>query len=304
MTYWQATVTTTSEFSDTLSVVLMDYGSDGVSVIDSEDIKSVLKAHTWDYADQSLWQANDPTVYVCGYYPESYDFSPLTEKLNELRSMPGLSVGTLELSLKKIDSADYENEWKKYYAPIELDKIVIVPQWIRYVGDKIKVLIDPGMAFGTGNHETTRLCLKFLERLDVAGTRVADIGCGSGILGAAALKLGAEYCLMTDIDPQATDAARRNCALNRVSERADIRLESVPQGENETFSTVVANITADVLISIAESAAKLLVRDGYMITSGIIHSRADEVKAAYEQYFSMIAEECDGEWRAVLWKKR
>lgn len=304
MKYCQATVSTTTEFADTLSVILIDFGSEGVTVADYEDIKKVLSEHTWDYADESLFGAHDSTVYVTGCYPEDYDFSALNEKLNELREIDGVSVGTLELSIKKIDSADYENEWKKYYAPIELDRIVIVPEWIDYRGDKLKVLLNPGMAFGTGSHETTALCLRFLEHTEVAGKRVADIGCGSGILGAAALKLGAERCFFADIDPQATEATTHNCALNGVSDRADIVTGSLPEDGGEKYSVILANITADILIMILRGAVNALENGGLMITSGIIHSRADEVKNAYSEFFILVEEKTDGEWRGMLWKKK
>lgn len=304
MKYCQATVCTTSEFADTLSVILMDLGSDGVTVTDYEDIKAILSGHTWDYVDDSLLKENDPNVYVSGYYNEDYDFSVLYEKLNELRAFKDLPVGTLELGLKKIDSADYENEWKKYYKPIELEKIVVVPEWLSCDSEKICVLLDPGMAFGTGSHETTKLCLGFLEKECVSGKKVADIGCGSGILGAAVLKLGAKHCFMSDIDEQAVKAAKHNCGLNGVSERAEIVLGSMPENCADEFDLVIANITADVLISLADSVYKSLCNGGKMIMSGIIHSRAQDVKNAYAERFELIEKACDGEWLGFVWQKR
>ncbi len=302
MKYFQATVTTTSEFADTLSVILIEFGSEGVTVYDYEDVKKVLGEHKWDYADGSLLSGGEE-VFVSGYYPENTDFSNLNEKLNELRFMKGINAGTLELDLKKIDSADYENEWKKYYKPIELSKIVIVPEWLKYDGNKIQVLINPGMAFGTGSHETTKLCLEFLEKADVRGKRCADVGCGSGILGAAALKLGAEYCFMADIDSQAVEAAESNCKLNGVYSRAEIREGSFPENGNEKFSIILANITADVLISLKDSFYSNLSSGGTLIMSGIIHSRASDVKKAFSSLFELIEEKSDGEWRGMLWRK-
>lgn len=304
MKYIQATVSTTSEFADTLSVILIDFGSEGVSVTDCQDIKRVLSSHTWDYADESLLSYNDTAAYVSGYYPKDYDFSELSEKLNDLRSESELNVGSLELSITEIDSADYENEWKKYYVPIELDKLVIVPVWLKYEGSKIPVFINPGMAFGTGSHETTKLCLEFLEHENIEGERVADIGCGSGILGAAALKLGAKSCYMSDIDEQAVEAAGKNCEINKVSDRAEIHKGSVPENSEGEFSVITANITADVLISLKDSFFNALCDGGKLIMSGIIHSRAKDVTNAFESKFELISRENSGEWQGMLWRKK
>lgn len=303
MEYYQATVTTTSGFSDTLSVIMINLGSEGVNVVDGEDVARVLREHNWDYADQSLFAPIDENVYVSGYYPLDYDFSHLAEKLNELRVLPDVKTGSLELNLKKINSADYENEWKKYYSPIELERIVVVPQWLKCDSDKLQVRIDPGMAFGTGSHETTKLCLGFLEKARIQGKQVADIGCGSGILGAAALILGAKSCFMTDIDEQAVIAARRNCELNGVAERADIRKGSLTGSEGK-FSVIVANITADVLISLREQFVAALAEGGSLIMSGIIHSRAADVKEAFSPLFTLCEEKSDGEWLGYVWHKK
>ncbi len=304
MKYYKATVTTTSDFADTLSVILIDFGSSGANVADGEDIRRVLAEHNWDYADESLLSKIDPHAYVSGYYPEDFDFAPLAERLNVLRSEGDPSVGSLELHLQLIDSADYENEWKKYYAPIELDSLVIVPEWLDCDSKKLQVRIDPGMAFGTGSHETTKLCLGFLEHISLAGKRVADVGCGSGILGAAALKLGAAQCFLADIDAQAVEAAKRNCALNGVMERAEIIQGTLPVKTEEKFAVIVANITADVLIGLCESFFGALESDGYVVMSGIIHSRVEDVKAAYLRHFALTEQKVDGEWVGFLWQRK
>ena len=303
MKYYQATVTTTSEFADTLSVLLIELGSEGVTVNDYEDVKKVLSEHKWDYADGSLFVGGED-VFVSGYYPENTDFSDLHEKLNALRSMKVINAGTLELELKKIDSADYENEWKKYYKPIELNKVAIVPQWLKYDGDKIQVRINPGMAFGTGSHETTKLCLEFLEKTDLCGKRCADVGCGSGILGAAALKLGAEYCFMADIDEQAVRATLKNCAASGVEKKAVVVQGSLPDNVQNEFFVLLANITADVLISLKNGFFAAVEDGGYVVMSGIINSRAEEVKKAYSEKFELVSQETDGEWQGMMWKKK
>ena len=303
MRYSRATVTTTSDFADTLSVILIDLGSEGVCVTDSAEVLRVLRTHDWDYADETLLNTKvSADAFVTAFYPDDYDFSALIEKLNALRGEQG--AGTLELAIDKIDSADYENEWKKYYKPIEVDKLVVVPEWLSYAGKcPCVVRLDPGMAFGTGSHETTKLCLKLMQTVPLAGAHVADIGCGSGILGAAALELGAKDCFMADLDPQAVDAAKKNCALNGVDSRAQIVQGSITASSG-TFDIILANITADVLALICKPSSACLNKGGYMITSGIIHARSAFVKEAYSQEFALVCEESDGEWEAMIWQKR
>ena len=304
MQYSRATVTTTSEFADTVSVLLIEEGSEGVSVSDHEDVKKVLAEHTWDYADETLLRQSDGAAYVCGFFPVTYDFAALNERLQNLRGFTDLPVGSLELHIDIIDSADYENEWKKFYTPIELQKIVVVPQWLPYEDDKLPVYIDPGMAFGTGSHETTKLCLRFSEEIELRGKRCADVGCGSGILGAAALRLGASSCYLSDIDAQAVEAAKRNCALNGVADRAEIVQGSLPENANGVFAVIVANITADVLIMLAQAVVRALETGGTLIVSGIIHSRASDVIAAYEPHLTLVQVRKDGEWQGMLWAKK
>ena len=303
MRYSRATVTTTSDFADTLSVILIDLGSEGVCVTDDTEVLRTLREHNWDYADESLLRLRAGTAaFVTAFYPEDYDFSALIERLNALRGEEG--VGTLELALDQTDSADYENEWKKYYKPIEVGELVVVPEWLSYEGKcPILVRLDPGMAFGTGSHETTKLCLKLMQTVPLAGARVADIGCGSGILGASALKLGAKDCFMADLDPQAVDAAMKNCALNGVLDRATIVQGSISE-QSGAFDIILANITADVLALICKPSNACLKQGGYMITSGIIHARSAFVKGAYGKEFTLVHEETDGEWEAMVWQKR
>lgn len=304
MKYNRATVTTTGEFADMVSVLLIDMGSEGASVTDYEDVKKVLAEHSWDYADETLFRESDGAAYVSGFYPQDYDFAPLAEALQALRTEGGANAGSLELHIDVIDSSDYENEWKKYYAPIELDRLTVMPAWQKYDGEKIAVYVDPGMAFGTGSHETTKLCLRFLEKEDVRGKVCADVGCGSGILGAAALLLGASSCTMWDIDEQAVKASRQNCARNGVEKRAIIRQGSLPENAGGMFSLITANLTADILIMLKDNLCAALSDGGRLIMSGIIHSRAADVRKAFSSDFVLAECKTDGEWQGMLWQKK
>ena len=153
MEYLQVTVTTTTEFSDIVALCLTEQGSDGVQITDVSDVREVLRAHHWDYADETLLSASDPRVYVSGFF--SADFCPddLLAALQSYRETAQVPVGSLETKIRRLQSADWENEWRKYYAPIEIGEVVIVPQWQTRASDgKKEVRLEPGMAFGTGIH--------------------------------------------------------------------------------------------------------------------------------------------------------
>uniref|UniRef100_UPI00255CF7B5 50S ribosomal protein L11 methyltransferase n=1 Tax=Brachyspira pilosicoli TaxID=52584 RepID=UPI00255CF7B5 len=165
-----------------------------IEVGDSEDIKEVLSSKgNWDYYDESLVRNMPSYAFVTGCFDEDADISALEETLR------GYLGRDAEITVSVKDSADWENEWKKYYSPLDFGKIIVVPKWMDGDYSKTKILIDPGMAFGTGLHESTGMCLTLLSDMDVSGKVVLDVGCGSGILGIAALALGASSCSFIDI---------------------------------------------------------------------------------------------------------
>ena len=205
-----------------------------------------------------------------------------------------------EILIGDIDAADYENEWKKYYNPIKTKHITIVPTWIDYKaskGEKI-MRLDPGMAFGTGSHATTRMCLELME---AEGKDVIDVGCGSGILGIAAKICGAKSVYMCDIDEQAVEFARQNASLNHVDaviERADL-LEGDRQAD-----FIFANITADILMRFSKSIGKHLRKGGIIVLSGIIDKREAEVVQCYRDAgYKIIERQSIDDWRAFKLKR-
>ncbi len=301
MKYLQVTVCTTHEASELIGYMLIEAGSEGTTIKDSSDFAELYKGGIiWDYIDDKLL-SSDERVLVSGFFELNSKLDALYESLDRLRSEGELNVGSLEVTKQVIDSVSWENEWKKYYKPIEIGKVVIVPKWIkRERDDHVEVLIDPGMAFGTGSHETTSMCIRLLCEIPLAGKRVCDFGCGSGILGITAVKLGAKQCIMSDIDSQATKAASENAALNGVSDKV-----TVLQGDllsEGTFDVVVANITADVLIRLSAKIGDLLNDGGTLIVSGIINSRASEVLEAYKG-LTLKQNITDGEWQAFAFTK-
>ena len=180
-----------------------------------------------------------------------------------------------------VEQEDWQNGWRKYYHPMEIGRrLAVVPSWQDYDTDRVKLLLDPGLAFGTGGHETTSLCLEALDELTAGGERVLDIGTGSGILAIAALKLGAASAEGVDIDPVAVRTACENAALNGVADRF-VGLEGdLSDKASGRYDIITANIVANAIIALASAVPALLAAGGRFIASGIIDSRADEVAAA------------------------
>ncbi len=214
-----------------------------------------------------------------------------------------IPLGSLETVAREINSEDWENEWRKYYAPIEIKGVTIVPAWIRYTGGGVPVYIEPGMAFGTGNHETTALCVSLMQEVGIAGKRVIDMGCGSGILGITAARLGAKSVLLSDLDPLATEATEYNARLNGVENVCKVICGDLDLG-GEKADFVLANITADVLIRLYDKLGGVINSGDYAVISGIIHARAAEVENCYARSFDVVKKEIAGEWQAMLLRKK
>ena len=198
-------------------------------------------------------------------------------------------LGTLLMTLEDVRDADWENNWKQYYKPMEIGKrLLVIPQWEKAdPGDRVPLYLDPGLTFGTGAHATTRLCLTALEDLVRGGERVLDLGCGSGILSVAALRLGAESALAVDIDDKCRTAARENAGLNGIGpDRLEVLVgnlltdETVAERIGGGWDLVLANIVADVIIALAPRVRGLLRPGGTFLCSGVIEGRSAEVEAA------------------------
>ena len=299
MKYKTITVFTNHNDADLISSAMFDAGAGGVSILDKQDFLDLVKSDViWDYVDESVLEQSEVVKVSTMCEPTDTDFlGNLQANLEEMKKN-GVQFG--EILIGDIDAADYENEWKKYYNPIKTKHITIVPTWIDYKaskGEKI-MRLDPGMAFGTGSHATTRMCL---ELMDVNGKDVIDVGCGSGILGIAAKICGAKSVYMCDIDEQAVEFARQNASLNHVDaviERADL-LEGDRQAD-----FIFANITADILMRFSKSIGKHLRKGGIIVLSGIIDTREAEVVQCYRDAgYEIIERQCIDDWRAFKLKR-
>lgn len=299
MKYKTITVFTNHNDADLISSAMFDAGAGGVSILDTQDFLDLVKSDViWDYVDESVLEQSEVVKVSTMYELGDKDFEAnLEANLEELKKN-GVQFG--EILKGEIDAADYENEWKKYYNPIKTKNITIVPTWIEYnPGKDEKIMrLDPGMAFGTGSHATTRMCL---ELMDVEGKDVIDVGCGSGILGIAAKICGAKSVYMCDIDAQAVEFATKNAELNNVV--ATIEKADLLEGEQQA-DFIFANITADILMRFSKSIGKHLRENGTIVLSGIIDTRLDEVIQCYQSAGYQIVERMAiDDWRALKLKR-
>lgn len=295
-------VSTTTVGAEIIADTLTELTGEGVCVSDEKDVLDVLTASTnWDYVEDSLVKG-EKEVLVKGFCKiEVADgvLNRLNERLALLKEDDfGIDFGSLKLITREVSTDKWDEEWRKFYKTIELDKIAVVPDWIDYDGDKAVVRLEPGMAFGTGEHASTRLCLGLLEELELVGQNVIDVGTGSGILGISASKLGAKSVYMTDIDEKAVAVARENVEKNNaqnctvvVSDLADSIYQDV----------ILANLTADILLRLLEKLSKSVKKGAKLIASGIIAERLDEVLKAYTSHgFKLIKVVSQDDWRAVM----
>lgn len=301
MWFKQIIVNCTSQTSDAVSYVLHEAGSMGEVFEDYGNIKEVLEAKRWDYADASLFEADDKCS-VSGFFSMEIDEDIIIKRVMSLKAENWADFSALSASVEIIDSVEWENEWKKYYKPFNIGKVVIVPEWIDYtpIGGDVKVTLNPGLAFGTGMHETTSMCISLMQRIPLAGKLVLDFGCGSGILGICATALGAKSVVFADTDEQAITATEYNCKINGIDSpyvyQKDVRDMSEPA------DIVVANITADVLVAVEPIIKSALKNGGYAIISGIISDKKQTVIDEYNKHFTLVDSEQKNEWSAYLFK--
>lgn len=314
MAWLEVTVHTTSIGSELVAEILEETGSHGASIVDRHDLDDMQRpAGEWDMIDPNLYANAPEDVLVKGYYALEANLSDqlaaLRYRLKEISELDfGLvSLGTLEIETQELQEEDWANNWKKYFKPFLAGKhIVIKPTWEEYTakeGEKI-LHMDPGMAFGSGTHETTAMCVTLLEELTQQGMHVVDVGCGSGILSIAALMCGAQDALAIDIDPVATKVAKENAILNGMQDRITVREGNLLSEEGLVFDLMVANIVADVIIRLAPTAAETVKKDGYFICSGIIKDREEEVDTAVRALgFQFVKALHRGEWCALCYKR-
>ena len=314
MDWMEYTVLTTTAAADLISQVLMDAGSTGTMIEDKNDVALNQRPEgQWDIIDEAIAQRIGDDVKVTGYYEADEKLRDrliyIRSELQRLRGMDlGMDLGKLEILEHGVAEEDWTESWKKAFKPFRLGShMVVKPSWEDYdaqPGDHI-IEIDPGMAFGTGTHETTGMCVKLVEKYVKPGDRAIDIGTGTGILAIAAAHMGARPVLATDLDAVAVRVAAENVRINGFEGVIDVRCGDLLDVVQESGDVVIANIIADVIIMLAAPVRQRIADGGLFICSGISVQRLDDVLAALrEADYEVLEALTRGEWCAVAARKR
>ena len=308
-TWIEVRVITKSEALEPISGIFYGLDCKGVAIEDPEDILGREQGPlTWDFADINVLEHKGKVAVVKGYFSEDDNIEEIVKyiesKITELKEM-GLDLGEAKVEHELMYEKDWAETWKQYYKPILVgERIVVKPIWEEYEpkNDELVVELDPGMAFGTGTHETTRMCIQALERYVKPETTVFDVGCGSGILAIAAAKLGAKLSVGVDLDPVAVESSKENVAHNKLDniEILEGNLVEVIEGKADV---VVANILAEIICILTDDVKRVLKQGGTFITSGIIHDRVEMVCEKLEATgFEVLEKNRDGEWNCIVAK--
>lgn len=320
MDWIQVSIYTAPSGIDPICGRLMNLNITGFEIEDKDDFNEFLENNHqyWDYVDDELRESKQGETRVKMYISDNEEGAKLLmsvrEEINALKAMDENGIfGRLELEMDSLREEDWEENWKQYFHPIPIgDRLIIKPEWetLENAEGKIIFNIDPGMTFGSGQHETTRLCVEQLDKRVSKGMKILDIGCGSGILSIIALMLGANKAYAIDIDPNCKKIAYSNAALNGIGkdiytvEDGNILSDESLKSKIEAmdgFDIVVANIVADVIIPLSADVRRYMKKNGIFICCGIIEPRLPEVMAALEQNgFDVIEVKNENDWYCIV----
>lgn len=309
MKWAEISIQTTHEATEAIAELFHGLGSSGVVIEDPELVNSYRRSGTWDYCDIPE-ETNVEVVTVKAYLPVDEQLEDklriFEDRVNEL-ARHNLDKGRGNIQCQEIQEEDWASSWKDYFHPVKVgERIVIKPSWEEYepIETDLVIELDPGMAFGTGTHHTTAMCIRCLEEVVEAGCTVFDIGTGSGVLAVAAAKLGAGSVRAVDLDRVAVRVATENAAMNQVAGIVDVREGDLLTGLSGKADIIIANIIADVIIKLVEDIPDRLNNNGVFIASGVIAERLSDVTAAILANgltVDKVIEE--GGWAAILVRK-
>ena len=302
MDYTEVTVSTTTQGAEIISDILMRLGAAGTQILDRADLPDPSKpTANWELMDQSVIDAMPLDVQVKAWFDEDSLNRIIGSLREQLSFLQGQNLGTLEVSLQGVKEEDWAENWKQYYKPFRLGRhMVVKPTWEPWdaQADDLVIEIDPGMAFGTGTHETTAMCVGLIEKYYQGGS-LLDVGTGSGILAIAAARLGAKDIVAVDIDPDAVRVAKENVAHNGLSDAIDVRRGDLLQGLSRSFDFAVANILAPVICLLAAPLKTHLTPGSRFLCSGVIDEAEEEVtKALLDAGYTIDEIQHKGDWVA------
>jgi ribosomal protein L11 methyltransferase len=327
MRWHEVTVHTTEMAIEMISNFIHELGAGGVSIEESGTLNKQRDTSLGQWYELPLNDIPEGRAVIKGYFYEETDMEPIVEQLKasivQLEQYD-IDTGNPSYELKIVDDEDWANAWKQYFKPLRIsDKLTIKPTWEQYEASPGEIIIelDPGMAFGTGTHATTSLCLRTLEKVVQEGDDVIDVGTGSGILAIGAAKLGARHVLALDLDPVSVSSATENTRLNGLEPLITVKLSDLLQAFREgtedpeggmkdlgvrmPVQVVVANILAEILLLFVQDVYDALEPGGTYIASGIIKSKeADVEQALIAHQFEIVDRNYDQDWVVLVAKKR
>lgn len=311
MDWLEIIIETHTESVEAISELLIEYGSKGVSIEDPADYFQLTQEQLdWLHVEQQSLYDSD-AVFVKAYFqPTAWSdekAAELAAKIQELKDF-GLAVGKGTITTQTVGESDWADAWKKYYFPVRVTRyLTVVPSWLSYdkeQEDEQLIVLDPGLAFGTGTHPTTQLSLAALEQYLRGGESVLDVGTGSGVLSISAKLLGAGDVTAYDIDEMATRVSKENIALNPEIGEIAVYENNLLVGVDKKSDVIVANILAEILLQMPEDAYRNLKDDGILILSGVIESKASVVLDAYVAAgFQLKQRSTMGEWNCLVFTK-
>ncbi len=306
-------IKTEPKYEDIVSSILYDIGVAGLAIEDPRDIIEKAKDPSWDYIepDELLEKYDTDEIIIKAYFSDEENLELILDDIkNYIVTLPKAENGEPygEIELDEVFEQDWANNWKQFYKVTRLgENIVIKPSWEDYEPEEkdIVIKLDPGMAFGTGTHETTSLCVEQIEKNADKDSTLLDVGCGSGILSIVAAKLGLKDIVGVDIDELAVKVSRENAEINGVSDLIDFRKGDLLNVVDEKYDFVVANILAEIIVILNKDIRKCLKDDGLFIASGIILDKIDKVKESLDESgLEVIDVITKGEWACILSRLR
>ncbi|MGG3738864.1 50S ribosomal protein L11 methyltransferase [Aeribacillus pallidus] len=311
MKWSEISIHTTNEAIEPISNILHEAGASGVVIEDPFDLYKEREDQFGEIYQLNPEDYPDEGVIIKAYLPVNSFLGETVEEIKQAINnlvLFNIDIGRNKVEISEVNEEEWATAWKKYYNPVKIsNKFTIVPTWEDYTpvsSDELIIELDPGMAFGTGTHPTTVMCIQALERTVKKGDSVVDVGTGSGVLSIAAALLGASRVMALDLDDVAVTAAKLNVKLNKVQSVVSVSQNNLLDGIDEQVDVVVANILAEVILRFTDDVAKTVKPGGYFISSGIIQQKKQEVKEAIEKAGFEIEETLIMEdWVAFIAKK-